>query len=96
LARVCEESENMMNITLVEDMIDGSSNFSSLKSRLQVTLEEEDLLWVIQKGSLNTTTNEEKEERKEGDVKERKIIIYLVRDHLLPRIANMNIAYEMY
>jgi hypothetical protein len=76
LARVCEESENMMNKTLVEDRLDGSSNFSSWKSRLQVTLEEEDLLWVIQKGLPETTIDEEKEERKEDDVKERKIIIY--------------------
>jgi hypothetical protein len=76
LARVCEESENMMNKTLVEDRLDGSSNFSSWKSRLQVTLEEEDLLWVIQKGLPETATDEEKEERKEDDVKARKIIIY--------------------
>jgi hypothetical protein len=75
LTRVCEESENMMNRTLVEDRLDGSSNFSSWKSRLQVTLEEEDLLWVIQKGLPETATDEEKEERKEDDVKARKIII---------------------
>ena len=37
-----------------------------------------------------------KEEWKEDDVKARKIIIYLVRDHLLPRIANMKTTYEMY
>jgi len=57
-------------------MLDGSSNFSSWKSRLQVTLEEEDLLWVIQKGLPESATNEEKEERKEDNVKARKIIIY--------------------
>jgi hypothetical protein len=44
LERVCEESENMMNKTLMEDRLDGSSNFSSWKSRLQVALEEEDIL----------------------------------------------------
>jgi hypothetical protein len=64
LARVCEEYKNMMNITLVEDRLDGSTNFSSWKSRLQITLEEEDLLWVIQKALPETTTDEEKEGRK--------------------------------
>jgi hypothetical protein len=64
LVRVCEESKNMMNKTLVEDRIDGSSNFSSWKSRLQITLEEDDLLWVIQNYLPETTTNEEKEERR--------------------------------
>jgi hypothetical protein len=72
LARVCEESENMMNKTLVEDRFDGSSNLSSWKSRLQVTFEEEDLLWVIRKTLPETTTDEEKED----DVKARKIIFY--------------------
>jgi hypothetical protein len=88
LVRVCEESENMMNRTLVEDRLDRSSNFSSWKSRLQITLEEEDLLSVIQMALLETVIDEEKEERK--------IIIYSVRDHLLPRISNLKAAYEMY
>jgi hypothetical protein len=96
LARVCEESENMKNKTLVEDRLDGSSNFSSWKSRLQITLEEEDLLWTIQRALPETTTDEEKEERKEEDVKARKIMIYSVRDHLLPCIANLKTTYEMY
>jgi hypothetical protein len=96
LARVCEESKNMMNKTLVEDRLDGSSNFSSWKSRLQITLEEEDLLWTIQNTLPEIATNEEKEERKEDDVKTRKIIIYSVRDHLLPHITNMKTAYEIY
>jgi hypothetical protein len=45
---------------------------------------------------LETTTDEEKEERKEDDVKATKIIIYSIRDHLLPRIANLKSTYEMY
>jgi predicted oxidoreductase (fatty acid repression mutant protein) len=74
LERGCEESENMVNKTLVEDRLDGASNFSSWKSRIQITLEEEDLLWTIQKAFLEIATDEEKEERKEDDVKEKKII----------------------
>jgi len=44
----------------------------------------------------DTSTNEEKEIRREEDVKARKIIIYSVRDHLLPRIANLKTTFEMY
>jgi hypothetical protein len=51
---------------------------------------------VIQKTLLETTIDEEKEIRREEDVKARKIIIYSIRDHLLPRIANMKTTYEMY
>jgi hypothetical protein len=86
----------MRNKTLVEDRLDGSSNFRSWKSRLQITLEEDDLLSVIQKALPETTTDEEKEEWKEDDVKARKIIIYSMRDHLLPHIANVKTTYEMY
>jgi hypothetical protein len=53
-------------------------------------------LWTIQKALLETTSDEEKEERKEEDVKTRKIIIYSVRDNLLPCISKLKAAYEMY
>ena len=86
----------MKNKTFVEDKLDGASNFNSWKSSLQVSLEEDDLLDVVTKTLLDTTTDEEKNIRKEEDVKERKIIIYSVRDHLLPRIANLKTAYDMY
>jgi hypothetical protein len=66
----------MRNKTLAEDKLDGSSNFSSWKSRLQITLEEDDLLSVIQKTLLKISTDEEKEERKEDDVKTRKLLHY--------------------
>ena len=80
----------------MEDRLNGSSNFSSWKSILQITLEEYELLSVIQKTLPEIATGEEKEIRKEEDTKARKIIIYLVRDHLLPRISNLKTTYEMY
>jgi hypothetical protein len=51
---------------------------------------------VIQNVLPETATDEEKEERKEDVIKARKIIIYSLRDHLLPRIANLKTAYGMY
>ena len=86
----------MRNGTLVEDRLDGLRNFSFWKSRLQITLEEDDLLSLIEKTLPETTTDEEKDDWKADDVKARKIIIYSVREHLLPRIANLKTAYEMY
>jgi hypothetical protein len=86
----------MKNKTLVEDRLDGASNFNFWKSRLQVTLEEDDLLDVVTKTLQDTATDEEKNIRKEEDVKARKIIIYSIRDHLLPHIANLKTACEMY
>jgi hypothetical protein len=73
----------MKNRTLVEDRLDGSSNFSSWKSRLQVTLEEDDLLSVIQKTLPETSTDEEKEIRREEDVKAKK------NTHLLSKRSSL-------
>jgi hypothetical protein len=91
-----EETSQMKNIALVEDRLDGASNFNSWKSRLQVTLEKDDLLDVVTKTLPATATNIEKKIRKEEDVKARKLIIYSVRDHLLPCIANLKTTYDMY
>jgi hypothetical protein len=86
----------MKNRTSVEDRLDGASNFSPWKSNLLVTLEEEYLLDETTKTLPDTTTDMEKKIRKEDDVRARKIIIYSVRDHLLPRIANLKTTYDMY
>jgi hypothetical protein len=53
-------------------------------------------LSLIEKTLPETTTDEEKDDCKADDVKARKIIIYSVRDHLLPRIATLKTTYEMY
>jgi hypothetical protein len=54
LTRVCEEYKNMMNKTMMEYKLDGSSNFKFPEDKNS----EEDLLWVIQKGLLETTIDE--------------------------------------
>ena len=86
----------MRNKILVEDRLDGSSKFSAWKSRLHITLEDSDLLRLIEKILPATATDEEKVEWNADDVKARKIIVYSVRDHLLPHISTMKTTYEMY
>jgi hypothetical protein len=66
----------MRNGTLVEDRLDGSRNFSSWKSRLQITLEEDDLLSFIEKTLPEIAIDEEKDDWKVDDVQAMKIIIY--------------------
>lgn len=56
-----QEYANHEEQTLVEDRLDGLSNFSSWKSRLHITLEEDDLLSVIQFFLPESVTDEEKE-----------------------------------
>ena len=51
---------------------------------------------MVTKTLPTTNTYIDKKIRKEEDVKARKIIIYPVRDNLLPRIANLKTTYDMY
>jgi hypothetical protein len=51
---------------------------------------------MVTKTLPDIATDVEKKIRKEEDVKARKLIIYSVRDHLLPRISNLKTAYDMY
>jgi hypothetical protein len=53
-------------------------------------------LILIEKTLPTTTTNEEKAEWRAYYVKARKIIIYSIRDHLLPHISTLKTTYEMY
>jgi hypothetical protein len=52
LTRGCEESKIMMNITMMEDKLDGSINFKFMENKTS----KEELLWVIQKGDTVTTS----------------------------------------
>jgi hypothetical protein len=48
LARVCEESKNMINKTMMEDKLDGSRKYISWKTRLQrdEDIKEESFLFI--------------------------------------------------
>jgi hypothetical protein len=61
-----------------------------------ITLEDDDLLRLIEKTLPTTKIDEEKDEWKAYDIKARKIIICSVRDHLLPHISTLKTTYEMY
>jgi hypothetical protein len=52
LTKGCEEFKIMMNKTMMEVKLDGSSNFKFLEDKTS----KEDLLWVIQKGDTVTTS----------------------------------------
>jgi hypothetical protein len=51
---------------------------------------------VVTKTLPSISTDIEKNIRKEEDIKARKLIIYSVRDDLLPHISNLKTTYDMY
>jgi hypothetical protein len=79
----------MVNCILVEDRLDGTTNFSSWKSRLLITLEESELMKCVEEVVLESTDDAEKSQWRKNDAKARKIIIYYVRDHSIPHISNL-------
>jgi hypothetical protein len=60
LTKGCEEPKIMMNKTMMEIKLDGSSNFKFLKDKTS----KEDILWVIQKGVIVTYLLHEDVKRK--------------------------------
>jgi hypothetical protein len=80
----------MVNLILVEDRLDGTTNFSSWKSRFLITLEESGLMKYVEEVVPESVDDAEKYQWRKNDAKSRKIIIYSVRDHLIPHISNLN------
>jgi hypothetical protein len=80
----------------VEDRLDGASNFNFWKSRLLITLEESDLMKFVEEFVPEPADASEKTQWKKNDAKARKIIIYSVKDHLIPQISSTKTTKEMF
>ena len=80
----------------VEDRLDGASNFNSWKSRLLITPEESDLMKFVEEVVPESDDASKKSQWKKNDARDRKIIIYYVRDHLIPHISKLKTAKEMF
>jgi hypothetical protein len=94
--RVSRVSAIMVGNVPVEDRLVGASNFNSWKSRLLITLEESDLMKFVEEFVPKPADASEKTQWKKNDAKARKIIIYSVKDHLIPHISPMKTAKEMF
>jgi hypothetical protein len=86
----------MVNRILVEDRLDGTTNFISWKSRLLITLEESELMKCVEEFVPELDDDAEKLQWRKNDAKDRKIIICSVRDHLIPHISNLKTTKHMY
>ena len=71
----------------VEDCLDGATNFISWKFRVLLILEENDLLKFVNEKILEPEAEEDKSEWRKCDMKARRILVDLVKDHLVPKIS---------
>jgi hypothetical protein len=80
----------------VEDMLEGSRNFRSWKHRLQMILDENDLLEHVTVGVPELDEEEEKTKHKKNEKKAKRIVSDSVKDHLIPHIYELQTTGQMY
>jgi hypothetical protein len=80
----------------VEDRLDGADNFRSWKHRIQLILEENELLDHIKKMLPEPEDEEAKEKFKKNEVKAKRILTDSIKDHLIPNVSELKTAKEMF
>jgi hypothetical protein len=80
----------------VEDRLERSRNFRSWKHRLQMILDENDLLEYVTVGVPEPDEAEQKTKHKKTEKKAKRIVSDSVKDHLIPHISELQTARQMY
>jgi hypothetical protein len=80
----------------VEDRLEGSRNFRSWKHRLQMILDENDVLEHVTVGVPEPDEEEQKTKHKKNEKKEKRIVSDSVKDHLFPHISELQKARQIY
>jgi hypothetical protein len=71
----------------VEDRLDGADNFTYWKHRIQLILEENELLDHVKKMLLEPEDEEAKAKFKKNEVKVKRILTDSIKDHLIPNVS---------
>ena len=77
-------------------MLEGSRNFRSWKNRLQMILDENDLLEHVTVGVLELEEEEQKTKHKKNEKKAKRIVSVSVKDNLIPHISKLQTTRKMY
>jgi hypothetical protein len=80
----------------VEDRLEGFGNFRSWKHRLQMILDENDLLEHVTVGVSEPEEEEQKTKHKKNEKKAKRIVSDSVKDHLIPHISELQTSRQMY
>jgi hypothetical protein len=80
----------------VEDRLEGSRNFRYWKHRLQMILDENDLLEHVTVGVPEPDEEEQKTKHKKNEKKAKRIVLDSIKDHLIPHISELQTAGQMY
>ena len=80
----------------VEDRLDGVINLRSWKTRILLILEENELQDQVEKVILDPEGAKEKAKYKKNEAKAKRILVYSIKDHLIPCVVALNNAKEVY
>jgi hypothetical protein len=80
----------------VEDRLDGADNFRSWKHRIQLSLEENELLDHVKKMLPELKDEEAKAKFKKNEVKAKRILTDSIKDHLIPNVSELKTTKEMF
>ena len=80
----------------IEDRLDGADNFRSWKHRIQLILEENELLDHVKKMLPELEDEEAKAKFKKNEVKAKRILTDSIRDHLIPNVSELKTTKEMF
>ena len=80
----------------VEDRLDGGGNWTPWRARIVLLLEECELWEIVEKTVSVPTDLVLLAEFKKKNVRAKRIILDLVKDHIIPHVAGKDYAYEMW
>jgi hypothetical protein len=86
----------MVTSLKLEDRLDGATNFRSWKARILFVLDENEIQKYVKEKISEPESDEEKAKHKRNEAKTKIILIDSVRDHLIPHIAELKTAKEMF
>jgi hypothetical protein len=81
---------------IVEDTLDGEDNFRSWKHRIQIILEENELLDHVKKMIPEPEDKEAKVKFKKNEVKAKRILTNSIKDHMIPSVSELKTSNEMF
>ena len=81
---------------IVEYILDSTLNFRSWKINLLFILDGNEIKYYVNKYVSKPEDVEEKTKHKKNEVKAKRILIYYVKDHLIPHIVQLKNTKAMY
>ena len=86
----------MTSSTKIDEKFEGVENFWAWKYRVLLILEENDLEKFVKEGIAKPKGDEAKANFKKNMIREKRIIVDSIKDHLIPHVSSLDTPKEMF